>query len=384
LNTLNHDSLLFNVHDLVLLMAASQYLLLAALLFGTRRKADYSGYLLIGILLVTALQAIDTLLIWSDPLRELILDWNPSLLLSGSFSYWLLGPLLYAYVVSVLYRDVRFRRYHLIHLVPAVSVTLLLLSQYHWRPREEQLELMASMDLMWTPMMSQLVTLWHLSVIAYGSYCLFLMWRYRRELQQQYANVEQRERGWLTWIILGFVVIAAWKLMVHLGAEHMPDQVANILGVASNYMTFVFVNSLVFISIRYTHLFSGLDFRAEPGESVPFKPEQVKRVEAFMARERPHLEADVSMESLARRLSLPERTLSRILNQHFGKNFFEFINHYRVEAAKRLLDSEEYAGRSMLDILAESGFTSKSTFNAVFKKQVGQTPSQYRKSGPSA
>lgn len=383
MNTLNHDSLLFNVHDVVLLMAASQYLLLAALLFGTRRKADRSGYFLIGILLVTAVQSIDTLLVWSDPLRQIVLDWNPNLLLSGSFSYWLLGPLLYAYVVSVLYRGIRLRWHHWLHLVPAVAVMLLLLSQYHWLPRAEQRELMGAMELMWTPMMTHLVTLWHLSVIGYGSYCLLLMWRYRRQLQQQYANVEQRERGWLMWIILGFALIAAWKLAVHLGAEQLPERLANVLGLVSNYMTFLFVNSLVFISIRYTHLFRGLDSIPDPEEPVSFKPEQVTRVETYMAQERPHLEADVSVESLARRLSLPERTLSRILNQHFGKNFFEFINHYRVEEAKRLLASDEHAHSSMLHILAESGFTSKSTFNAVFKKQVGQTPSQYRRSRPS-
>lgn len=222
-------------------------------------------------------------------------------------------------------------------------------------------------------------TLNHDSLLFNAHDVVLLMWRYRRQLQQQYANVEQRERGWLTWIILGLVVIAAWKLAVHLGAEHLPQPLANVFGLASNYMTFLFVNSLVFISIRYTHLFRGLDSMPNPEEPVAFKPEQVARVETYMTQQRPHLDADVSMESLARRLSLPERTLSRILNQHFGQNFFEFINHYRIDEAKRLLESDEHALSSMLHILAESGFTSKSTFNAVFKKQVGQTPSQYRR-----
>ena len=71
-------------------------------------------------------------------------------------------------------------------------------------------------------------------------------------------------------------------------------------------------------------------------------------------------------------------TLSRILNQHFGKNFFEFINGYRVEEAKRLLRDPDQQTASMLDILAAAGFTSKSTFNSIFKKHLGQTPSQYR------
>lgn len=379
MQTLTHDALLFNVHDLVLLMSASQYLLLAALLFFTRQPSVRSTYLLIGILLASAVRYVDTLLIWSDPLRGLILEWNPNLLLLGSFSYWLIGPLLYAYVLSVLYRQTRFRWHYSLHLLPAVLATFLTLSQYHFRPRAEQVELMRDMDFMWSWLMSHAVTLWHLSVIGYGGYCLLLLWRYRRQLQQRYANVEVSERRWLTWIILGFVLIASWQLGVHLTAEFMPANLANLTGVASNYINFLFVNSLVFISIRYTHLFSGLPERAPSTESEPYKPEQIRRVGALMTERRPYLDSTVSLESLARQLSLPERTLSRILNQHFGKNFFEFINGYRVERAKQLLVDPDSKALTILEVMAESGFTSKSTFNAIFKKQVGQTPSQYRK-----
>ncbi len=380
MNTLSHDTLLFNVHDLVLLMAASQYLLLAVLLFATRRKSDQSSYLLAGMLMITALQSVDTVLIWSTPLRQAILEWNPNFLFLGSFSYWLQGPLLYGYVASVLYREFRLRWRDLLHVLPAAIIGVILISQYYLLPASEKVALMDDMRFMWSPLMKTFITGWHLSVIIYGSACLVLLWRYRRQLQQHYANVEDRERRWLTWIILGFVLIAAWKLLVHLLGERLGDDISNLMGIASHYFVFLFVNSLVFVSIRYTHLFTGLSNARSHSDSEPYKPEQVRRVEEFMTNEKPYLTQDISLEILARRLSLPERTLSRILNQHFGKNFFEFINSYRVEEAKKLLASPACQNWTMLDILAESGFTSKSTFNAIFKKQVGQTPSQYRQS----
>src|SRR5690625_7409753 len=89
-------------------MAAGQYLLLALLLLFTRRRGGASVYLLISMLLVTALQALDTLSTWSDPLRHLLLNWHPNIMFLGSFSYWLQGPLLYGYVGSLRYRQVRF------------------------------------------------------------------------------------------------------------------------------------------------------------------------------------------------------------------------------------------------------------------------------------
>ncbi len=380
MNSLSHDSLLFNVHDLVLLMAASQYLLLAVLLFATRRQSDQSSYLLAGMLMITALQSADTVLIWSTPLRQAVLEWNPNFLFLGSFSYWLQGPLLYGYVASLLYREFRLRWRDLAHVLPAAIIGVVLISQYYLLPNAEKVALMDDMSFMWSPLMKTFITGWHLSVIAYGSACLVMLLRYRRQLQQHYANLEDRERRWLTWIILGFVLIAGWKLLVHLLGERLGDEVSNLLGIASHYFVFLFVNSLVFVSIRYTHLFTGLTPNRNYSDSEPYKPEQVERVEKFMLSEKPYLTQDITLETLARRLSLPERTLSRILNQHFGKNFFEFINSYRVEEAKKLLASPACQHWTMLEILAESGFTSKSTFNAIFKKQLGQTPSQYRQS----
>ncbi len=200
-------------------------------------------------------------------------------------------------------------------------------------------------------------------------------------LRDNYANLEARERRWLTWFVSGFVLIASWALLIHAIGHRIGEDLANILGICTNYFTFFFVNSLVFISIRYTHLFDGIDDqRNTPPEpaSPYFKPEQVERLQNFMAKEKPFLEPDINIELLAKRLSLPERTLSRILNQHFGKNFFEFINGDRVEEAKRLLRDPDQQSASMLDILAAAGFTSKSTFNSIFKKHLGQTPSQYR------
>jgi AraC-like DNA-binding protein len=71
--------------------------------------------------------------------------------------------------------------------------------------------------------------------------------------------------------------------------------------------------------------------------------------------------------------------LSNIINRHFACNFFEFINSYRVEEAKAMLADATLANKSMLDIMLDVGFNSKATFNTLFKKKTGMTPSEYRK-----
>lgn len=378
MNPITHDTLIFNLDDVVLLLSAGQYLLLGGLLLVTRSTGERAGMLLAIFLMLKVVQALDTLFTWSDPLRLWLLQQNPNLIFLGSFSYWLQGPVLYWYVSRELYRKVRFRRWDLLHLVPMLAAGLLM-TNYYLLPAPQQVAAMEDMQFMWSPRMTWLRSGWYISFIAYSSWCLLMLMRYRKALRQQFSNIETRERRWLLGVVLALAVITFWELLVHLIGVRLPFELANLLGVAGNYTEFIFVNVLVFTSIRYSHLFSGLDSAYSAGDrSRDYTKEQVERVERHMEETRPYLEPDISIEGLARNLSLPERTLSRILNQHFGLNFFEFINSYRVEEAKQLLRDPAEKDRPILELMGKAGFTSKSTFNAIFKKQVGKTPSQYR------
>lgn len=365
-------------------MAAAQYVLLAALVIATKRRAERSAWLLAGILIITAFVAVDTLLIWSDSTRQLALDWMPGVLFIGSLGYWLTGPLLMLYIKSVLYQGFRLKPIDALHILPLVFALLLLSIYYFGLGADAQRALMLDQQFMWTPLMSTLMSGQHLSIIAYCSFCIFLLARYRSELRERYANLEDGERWWLLWIVLGFIAISLWSLLLHWTGNAIGQTLGNSLGIAKNYFTYLFVNSLVFISIRNTQLFDAIKpNNSDTKDYSEVKTEHVNRIERYMETEEPYLQADISLEKLARQLSIPERALSRALNRHFEKNFFEFINAYRIEKAKFLLRDAESKEKSILDILLESGFTSKSSFNTIFKKTTGLTPSSYRKATKS-
>ena len=83
----------------------------------------------------------------------------------------------------------------------------------------------------------------------------------------------------------------------------------------------------------------------------------------------------LNLTALARRSRIPEHQISQVLNQHVGLTFYDFVNHYRIADAKRLLKAEK---ATVLDIALTVGYNSKSTFYAAFRKATGQTPSEYR------
>lgn len=107
----------------------------------------------------------------------------------------------------------------------------------------------------------------------------------------------------------------------------------------------------------------------------------LSRLIRFMEQEKPFLEEDLTLKDLAERTGIPLRDLSRIVNEKLHKNFNDFINFYRVEEAKQLLLLQGEKEMSILDIAFEVGFNSKSSFNSIFKKQTGMTPSLFKKKG---
>ncbi len=88
---------------------------------------------------------------------------------------------------------------------------------------------------------------------------------------------------------------------------------------------------------------------------------------------------ELNLQNLANTLNISPGYLSQIINEKEHKNFFEFVNQYRVEEAKRKLINPDYDHYSIMGIALESGFNSKSTFNALFKKFTGHTPSSFKK-----
>ncbi|KRE89650.1 AraC family transcriptional regulator [Frateuria sp. Soil773] len=91
-----------------------------------------------------------------------------------------------------------------------------------------------------------------------------------------------------------------------------------------------------------------------------------------------YLEPALTIGQVARRSGYPEYLVSAVINRRLGGSFWDYVNRLRVEAVRaRLADPAE--ARTILDLAYACGFTSKSTFNAAFKRQVGETPSGYRR-----
>jgi len=396
MSSISHNTLLFNIHDFVLLISATLYLLLAVMFsFVAHRDSNKTYLFLVVILFLFAAQSIDTLLIWSEPLRLLILSWHPSLIFWGGLGFWLQGPLLFWLVGSLIDSDFKFYRISVIHLIPTIIVATLLAMNYYLLAQNIQVEKMSNLRFFQSALMDNLITARYLSMIGYAGWCLAALSYKQKELVEK-NKYTPRLYLWLRLGISSSIIIAAWPLLVHLTSNRVSLSTANIMGLGTNYLSFFFVNIFVFMTLKSSHFIQDNKkiemenslseypngekvIDPEPEKCVPLKMELIHHLENYMTREKPFLKLNINLEMLAAQLSMPERTLSRVINQHFKQNFVEFINRYRIEEAKKLLISDVNNQKSILTIMDESGFNSKSTFNSIFKQRVQMTPSQFRK-----
>lgn len=105
--------------------------------------------------------------------------------------------------------------------------------------------------------------------------------------------------------------------------------------------------------------------------------EKIQQLEAHMRAAHPYLNPGLSLAELADGIAIPSHQLSRLINDHFGKNFFDYVNAYRIEAFKAHIERGDHASRTILSLALDAGFNSKTAFNRAFKKHTGMTPRDF-------
>ncbi|WP_255412767.1 AraC family transcriptional regulator [Elizabethkingia sp. YR214] len=107
--------------------------------------------------------------------------------------------------------------------------------------------------------------------------------------------------------------------------------------------------------------------------------EELLRLKEYMAEEKPFLNSSLTIQDISREIEIPVRELSLLINHQLGQHFYDFVNAYRIESAMGILKDTTKNKVTILEILYEVGFNSKSSFNTAFKKHTGNTPTTYRK-----
>lgn len=225
------------------------------------------------------------------------------------------------------------------------------------------------------PWLDILLFAYSLSYVVAG---LVRVRRYRRGLLQRRSDADRMSLHWIDAMAVSQIVIWCIALLQWLARIPWIDYPL-IYGAVVGWVFVVGYLSLNQVAVAAEPAPEPTaDAKTElPGADDPRFPAVEARLSQLMAQERLYREPALTIGQLAKRSGYPEYLVSEVINRRFEGHFWDYINRQRVEAARVCL-ADAGDTRTILDIAYACGYTSKSTFNAAFKRQLGQTPSAYR------
>jgi AraC-like DNA-binding protein len=309
-----------------------------------------------------------------------------------------LTPLLYGPLILLLTRsliEIRFsvKVSDLIYLIP-FAIYLIILFPYFTSGANEKVAVLSDSvrvteaDFGW---MNHLTSYFH---ILFVSYALFLFYQNRKKRGEYFSDETQINIRWLEeflWCVLAIMIFSALTFyskkydIPYLSAiypAHFILAVALIYWIGYKLLqekTHFSTNTAAGIITKETGTLTSPPKYLKSGLQSELTTILREQISELMDREKPFLNPDLNISELAIMVSLSRHQLSQVINSALGCNFFEFVNQYRVREFKVQVTNSANSHLSLLGIAFECGFNSKATFNQVFKKYEGITPSVYLK-----
>ncbi|MCJ7932223.1 MAG: helix-turn-helix domain-containing protein [Chryseobacterium sp.] len=223
--------------------------------------------------------------------------------------------------------------------------------------------------------------------LFYTGLSYIIIRRHQKKIQQFSSNTEGINLNWLEYIIVVLFIVNIIYVIYNLFYD------PTSLNFFINAVFLLVIYWVAYYSLKQKEIYPleekqrreliSIDEETEKEEvkkKLISDEELIKikaQLESIMATRRPYLDSELNLIKLAEMLSVSTHYMSYVINTGFGKNFFQYVNGYRVEYAKTLLKNTE-SKFSILGIAYESGFNSKTSFNTTFKKMTGQTPSEFK------
>ena len=299
------------------------------------------------------------------------------------------GPMLYLYSLYSLRGDSKIRTIDYMHFIPGIAAYLYMMKFSFGYSAEEKVLIDSGLSddfSIFTPLLLVAILI---SGLSYSLLSYRLTIRHRKQIDNNYSYHEGINLNWLRYCILSMGLVFLTAAIVFF----LRDVIGVSFGFNPEYLFYIIMISFIFYigyyGIKHENIFVNIPpaessgKMQKPGAQKYSKTGMKKDIAAtlykklldIMAKEKPYLDPKLNLADLSAQLDITTNQLSQIINQEAGVNFHDFINKYRVE--EFITKAGENKKYSFLALALESGFNSKSSFNYIFKKQKGITPSRY-------
>ena len=325
---------------------------------------------------------------------------NPNLWMLLSPTAFLFYPAMFFYLRSVAFKSYKLKKVDAFHLLPYVAINILSIVVYHSKPVEVKMHILETGQSLNEWYLPFLYVLLRIMAFVYMILSVRVVYKFRRIVLESYSNMEKRNYRWilqLTFVFVYFIVAAFFDNIIRFFID---EALSKKLVYVMNPINILFLLWVIYKAMSQPYLFNGVDTNEKLlkdllEDSVIRKRKEKEshlseetseennllkaKLDNYMQDTEVFLNPSLTIFDLAKPLEISVRDLSSFINNELDKHFFDFVNEYRIEKAKRILSDSEKKDFTILEILYEVGFNSKSSFNTAFKKHTGTTPTEYRK-----
>ncbi|MCD6331647.1 MAG: helix-turn-helix transcriptional regulator [Bacteroidales bacterium] len=302
---------------------------------------------------------------------------------------FLYGPLLLFYVRALIFEHTALRTRDLLHLIPFI---LLLGLTFLFKEPSENYPSALTHSMLIRIARIIINALLFLSLTTYSTIIYILLNNHRKKIKEKFSY--QSGKITLRWLLFVSITVYVSYFFTFLTAT---IQLFNIIlpfdPMIFSYTGLTLISfAFSFYGYRQAVIYHDSDLLIpqtitgkKPGRrkyarsklTIGDLQKYIRAMDRLMKTEQWYLNPELTLDQVARKLEIPKHHLTQALNTELHKNFYLYINEYRVEAFKTFAQDTRYRDFTLLAIAYECGFNSKSTFNTVFKRMTGQTPSEY-------
>ncbi len=230
----------------------------------------------------------------------------------------------------------------------------------------------------------------YVQCLVYVALTMRAQFRHREKLRDLFASTEPYELRWITGMALLFGGFAVLNLLSLVSAAM--GYTLRLPAIADSALELLIVMALGVWGLRQSPGLAEISIQAASHEEMThikyeksaLDPERAERIagklQTAMARDEVYRDANLSLTGLSQHIGVTTNYVSQTLNAYLGISFFDFVNEWRVSAAKPMIAE----GAQPITLIAyEVGFNSRSSFYTAFNKNVGMTPSEYHKEAQS-
>ena len=376
--------------EVIFLLGTAQAFFLSILVFNKKGKSD-ADFVLGAWLAFMGIHLLYYYLFSTDFLFR-----YPHLLGIGAGFPQLEAPFMFLYVVVMIRKDGSFKLTDLLHALPFLLFTLYFAFTFYSLSAPEKLDFYNNIRNGEVPLDVQIVTFPNIAIgPVYIVLTLFRLSQHTKNISQSFSYTEKINLNWLKYVVggLGFV----WIIVI----------ISNVL-VRFPFLSITAHDHIIYLALTMSVFFLGyygikqqaiysheptLDMKkastaptrkketANQYQHSGLKQEEAEKhalkVQEYFSSDKPFLNGKLSLGEVSEYMDISVNHLSQVINEQLGMSFFDFVNSYRVEEVKARLSDSKYENYTLLGIAFDSGFNSKSSFNSIFKKFTGSTPSQY-------